>query len=374
MTQSHLPKEPPSSRRHLGRAAQRATIAALLTACYVVPAKTGTVAAAPSAAPSPAPPVARAPANAEPSSLEDHARAASRDLTDLLAALGGYLACFDAKLLERAISNADAAYAKRLQQSPCLVRMGALAAERGYQTVTVGISGGGSFGLGGFVDTGFAFDTRGRHAPTLYQTKAISIGIQAGGGVGLNLGLYRGSSAVDTAGSDTHGVTFEGGAGAGAGMGIWYKYDGTLDGVSVSAIAGASGKAGAYARINTTYYDLAGRNPVVCGGVGQNACKAWQRIPSCDAGLREDLRAGVCRTEEQFPCGGAGERACKLWERIPSCNRGLHENLLQGKCYRPAPKPKLACGARGQRPCKLWERIPSCNRGLHENFFAGRCQ
>jgi hypothetical protein len=227
--------------------------------------------------------------------LASNARAVATDLTDLLAALGGYITCFDASLLRGAIDKGDVAYAEALQRSSCIQRMGAMARERGYRTLTIGISGGGSFILGGSIDTGFAFDTAGTSPPTLYQTKAFSIGFQAGGGVGLNIGLYKGSNAVNTAGSDTQGFSFEAGAGAGAGIAIWYDYDGKLDGVSVSAIAGASGKAGAYNRINTAYYDLRGNNPVVCGASGQRACKLWERIPSCNKGLYEDLLAGMCR-------------------------------------------------------------------------------
>ena len=305
--------------------------------------------------------------------LASNAQTVAADLEDLLVTLGGYVGCFDAKALERAVRAADSSYAASLEGSSCMKKMGALAASRGYQTVTVGISGGGSFVFGGFVDTGFAFDTAGTREPTLYQTKAISLGFQAGGGVGVSIGLYKGGNAVDTRGSDTQGFTFEAGAGAGAGVGIWYDYDGRLDGVSVSAIAGASGKAGAYNRINTAYYDLDGNNPMVCGAAGQRACKVWERIPSCDAGLVEDLSAGMCKTEAQFSCGKAGQRACKLWERVPSCNAGLYENLLEGKCHRPAPKKKLSCGAKGQRPCKLWERIPSCDPGLAEDFLEGKC-
>lgn len=264
--------------------------------------------------------------------LAASAKATARDLSDLLETLGGYISCFDPKVLERAIRKADAAYAQKLQRSPCIQRMGAIAAERGYRTMTVGLSGGGALILGGFVDTGFAFDTAGRRAPTLYQTKAVSIGFQAGGGVGLNIGLYKGTNAIDTRGTDTQGFSFEAGAGAGAGTGIWYDYDGKLDGVSVSAIAGASGKAGAYNRLNTAYYDPKGNNPMVCGGVGQRACKLWERIPSCDPGLAEDLKNGMCRRPKQFTCGGRNQRPCKLWERVPSCNRGLHEDFLAGRC------------------------------------------
>ena len=306
--------------------------------------------------------------------LESSARAVATDLRDLFAALGGYITCFDPALIRGALDKGNTAYAEELQRSSCVQKMGAMAHERGYQTLTVGVSGGGSFIIGVAVDTGFAFDTDGKSPPTLYQTKAISIGFQAGGGVAINIGLYKGTNAVNTAGSDTQGFSFEAGAGAGAGIAIWYDYDGKLDGISVSAIAGAEGKAGAYNRINTAYYDLNGNNPVLCGASGQRACKLWERIPSCDAGLVEDLAAGMCRTEKQFSCGAANQRACKLWERIPSCNRGLYEDLLAGRCKKPAPPKPLACGAKNQRPCKLWERIPSCNRGLVEDFLAGKCR
>ncbi|MEM1031891.1 MAG: hypothetical protein AAF928_19555 [Myxococcota bacterium] len=266
--------------------------------------------------------------------LLTNARAVARDATDLLVTLGGYLTCFDAKLLEGAVRRGDAAYAEKIRRSSCVQRMGAVAAARGYRTLTVGVSGGGSFVVGGFVDTGFAFDTAGERGPTLYQTKALSIGFQAGGGVGVNIGLSKGSQRVDPRGSDLQGFALEAGAGAGAGTGIWYDYDGRLDGMSVSAIAGASGKAGAYNRLTTSYYDLKGQNPVTCGGSGQRACKVWERIPSCNRGLAEDLRRGTCERPQKFRCGAAGQRPCKLWERVPSCNPGLREHFLRGQCVR----------------------------------------
>lgn len=266
--------------------------------------------------------------------LESSARKVKRDLTELLETLGGYVTCFDAKVLERAIRKGDAAYARSLADAPCVKRMGAIAAERGYRTLTVGLSGGGSFVLGAFVDTGFAFDTSGKRAPTLYQTKAISIGLQAGAGVGLNIGLSKSSSAPLPEGSGSHGFSFEAGAGVGMGTAIWYTYEGQLDGVSVSAIAGADGKAGAYNRVSTSFYDLAGQNPVSCGAAGKRPCSVTERIPSCDAGLAEDLRAHVCRPPAAFACGGENGAPCKLWERVPSCNAGLHEDFFAGQCKR----------------------------------------
>ncbi len=310
------------------------------------------------------------------SDIKRNAEAVLRDSATILSTMGGYLACFDKRLLEQAISKKDAAYAKKLQNSHCVKRMGGIAYSQGYNTLTVGISGGGSFIIGGFLDTGFAFDTKGRRNPTLYQTKAINVGIQAGGGAGVNIGLYKGSNAVDARGSDTQGFSFEAGAGAGGGTGIWYDYNGKLDGISVSAIVGASGKAGSYNRVTTSYYNLSGPTYINCGAKDQRACKVWERVPSCNKGLYEQLPQGICRAKTALRCGGLNQRACKVWERVPSCNRGLYEKFPTGMCRakaKPKPKPRLQCGARNQRPCKLWERVPSCNHGLKEHIFKGRC-
>lgn len=79
-------------------------------------------------------------------------------------------------------------------------------------------------------------------------------------------------------------------------------------------------------------------------------------------------------------CGDTNQNACKLWERFPSCNAGLVES--SGKCVAeknppkvPVSVPNLAthnCGAYGQRPCLITERFPSCDPSLVER--AGFCQ
>jgi len=35
-------------------------------------------------------------------------------------------------------------------------------------------------------------------------------------------------------------------------------------------------------------------------------------------------------------CGAENQTPCKLWERVPSCDAGLVENVLQGKCLKSA--------------------------------------
>ena len=111
-----------------------------------------------------------------------------------------------------------------------------------------------------------------------------------------------------------------------------------------------------------------------CGGLNQRACKIWERVPSCNRGLYEQLGKGICRrkTRAGIDCGRENQRACKIWERVPSCNKGLYEVVGRGVCRRKTVAGR-DCGRRNQRPCKVWERIPSCNKGLYENFGRNRC-
>ncbi len=93
------------------------------------------------------------------------------------------------------------------------------------------------------------------------------------------------------------------------------------------------------------------------------------------------------------PCGGDGERACCALERLPSCNAGLVETAgckgncacginkatgldvpgnASGTCARPP-----SCGGKGDRPCTLDVQIAtgrkSCDKGLAEDFITNRC-
>ena len=252
------------------------------------------------------------------------------------------------KELKKAIKTKDANFGLLLGQSTCLKRVVAQADYQGYKTITLGYSGGASFGIGGFADNGFAFDIKKLNhyfkspykrkvpTPTFYQTKAYSGGIQAGLAGGFNLGLFKGANAADARGSDTHGVTFEAGAGIGGGTGIWFDYNGKLDGISASAIVGASGKAGAYNRINTSYYNLKGPTYVNCGGSNQRACKPWESVPACKGALKHNVTTGKCETKvtkrRVLNCGANGQRVCRIQERVPGCNKGLRIDLKRKIC------------------------------------------
>ena len=99
-----------------------------------------------------------------------------------------------------------------------------------------------------------------------------------------------------------------------------------------------------------------------CGREGERACNAWERVPSCDAGLVEN--SGRCALAT--PCSGEGQRPCKLWEKPPpSCQPNLVERPLGVMCVHPS------CGREGERACIVSERIPSCDVGLTE--AGGRC-
>ena len=252
------------------------------------------------------------------------------------------------KALKKAIKNKDANFGLVLGQSTCIKQIVSQASREGYKTLTIGYSGGGSLGVGAFADNGFAYDikalnhffkspnTRRIPNPTFYQTKAYSGGIQAGLAGGFNLGIFKGSSAADTRGSDTHGVTFEAGAGVGGGTGIWFDYNGKLDGISASAIVGASGKAGAYNRINTSFYNLKGPNVVNCGARNQRACKPWESVPACKKGLKHNMTTGKCHVKaiqvRKLNCGANGQRVSSIQEQVPGCNPGLKIDFKLKRC------------------------------------------
>ena len=104
-----------------------------------------------------------------------------------------------------------------------------------------------------------------------------------------------------------------------------------------------------------------------CGGEGQRPCTIFERVPSCNSGMKEDFGQGKC-VKMATPCGAAGQRPCLIVERVLSCDPGSYEDLGQNLCVKKTP-----CGAAGGRPCRIEERIPSCDKGLVEDFGKGMC-
>ncbi len=148
-----------------------------------------------------------------------------------------------------------------------------------------------------------------------------------------------------------------------------------------------------------------------CGGKGERACCALERVPSCDKGLKEsgvckkncDCRKGPGRSigmcvkdddDDATPCGGVGQRACCVLERVPSCNKGLveREGCKGAKCVcgrgpgaiiqQPGRSSGTcvkvsACGGLDEKPCAIDVQIsagrPSCDAGLIEDLTRNLC-
>lgn len=261
------------------------------------------------------------------------------------------------KAFKQLIEEKDVNAALRIGSSPCIKKVVSAAAREGYKTVTVGVSSGGAFIGGAFLDTGFAYDIKALNryykkqtntlpVPTLYQAKGGSVGAQAGGGNALSLGLYKSTNLANPRGSKTHGATLTGALVAGVGTGVWFNDDGSLDGISATLTTGGAEVEAAYNRLTTSIYNLDKPTQISdCGSRDKPACKKWERIKACDDGLRHNLKTGRC---------------------IPKYKvRPL-----------PGPKPiinKLNCGAAGQRVCLVQERVPGCNPGLKIDFKLKRC-
>jgi len=255
------------------------------------------------------------------------------------------------KELKQMIEDKDPNAALRIASSECLKQVVSKAADEDYNTVTVGVSSGGSIvAVGGFLDTGFAYDIQALSryykkqsntlpVPTVYQTKGGSLGPQLGGGNSLSLGLYKSTNEANPRGSKTQGVTLSAAAVAGVGTGVWFNKGGELDGISLALNGGAEGEA-AYNWLTTSTYNLDKPTQISdCGGNGKPACKKWERFNACDAGLRHRLSTGRC---------------------VPKIGNN-------------PPRKLLNCGANGQRVCTVQEQVPGCNPGLKIDFKIKRC-
>lgn len=267
-------------------------------------------------------------------------------------------------MLKRAIETKNVSIGIAAGLSHCIGPVLEAAHAGGYKTVTLGVSGGGAAGIGGFIDQGFAFhvpamldfmadpENHSFPVPTLYQTKAVSAGLQASVSVGVGIGIYKDPAIeANLRGSDTHGITVDIEFGIGGGVGVWYTYDGALDGLSVEKSTGASIGVGVYNRVNTTIISLEAphTNVADCGAPNQRACKVWERVPMCDDNTRLDVTAGQCfplqpavqvsdtqliSSGNGLGCGDIGERVCRIHEQVPGCNAGLRIDYQAKICAR----------------------------------------
>lgn len=179
--------------------------------------------------------------------------------------------------------NNQASIAKRIQENNCWTGILENARTQGYQTVTMGVSGGGSFLVGAEGENGLAFDTSGERPVTTYHTLGIKF-LSLGAGAAGTLGYWKADNT--SFGGDGHGASLALTAAGGSGAAVWFGYDSDeVTGVSVSLTAGAEADV-AYVRNRTEI--LSYTYPVAqpsfaaadLGGYKPSAAPNWQRRAS----------------------------------------------------------------------------------------------
>ena len=72
--------------------------------------------------------------------------------------------------------------------------------------------------------------------------------------------------------------------------------------------------------------------------------------------------------EAKGRCGGEGQRPCKIWERIPSCNKGLKESFRWKMCVGPNTRIDAKTGR--YIPEKKVTYLNLCNRSTRPTVYA----
>ena len=151
-------------------------------------------------------------------------------------------------LMRSRSSGGQAVVAQRILGSRCLPIILAEAKRAGYQTVTLGASGGGAFGVGFEGENGFAFDVNGTRPAATYHTLGVKF-LSLGAGPAVTVGMYK--KPNNAFGGDAHGATVGFAAVGGSGASAFFNYDtGAVEGVSAFLTSGARAEL-AYVR-NTT--------------------------------------------------------------------------------------------------------------------------
>jgi len=76
----------------------------------------------------------------------------------------------------------------------------------------------------------------------------------------------------------------------------------------------------------------------------------------------------------QRKCGAEGQRPCKIWERIPSCNRGLKEDFRLGMCVGPRTQVSADTGKYIPRDTRKMTILNLCNRSSRPVIYAAIAQ
>ncbi len=157
--------------------------------------------------------------------------------------------CFTPKALLDA-GRSEGAFFNAIAGSDCLADVLSIAKDNGYGHVAIGTSASLGIGVGGDVETGFAFDVNGKRAPIFYQTKGITF-FTIGGGGSIVINLGKGPLTLDNLRGNEHGASVGLAALGGGGGTASFNYQGQLQSVGVILTTGAKGEFG-YVRTNTS--------------------------------------------------------------------------------------------------------------------------
>ncbi len=72
----------------------------------------------------------------------------------------------------------------------------------------------------------------------------------------------------------------------------------------------------------------------------------------------------------QRKCGAEGQRPCKIWERIPSCNKGLRENFQLNMCVGQKTQVDARTGKHIPRDTRKMTEVSFCNRSSRPMIYA----
>jgi uncharacterized membrane protein len=78
--------------------------------------------------------------------------------------------------------------------------------------------------------------------------------------------------------------------------------------------------------------------------------------------------------QAQRKCGAEGQRPCKVWERIPSCNKGLREHFGLNMCVGPRTQVDAGSGKYIPRDTRKMTTLNLCNRSSRPMIYAAIAQ
>ncbi|MEP4059077.1 hypothetical protein [Parasphingorhabdus sp.] len=141
------------------------------------------------------------------------------------------------KLLSSQRKIPETFLAQQMLSSRCLPIILEEARRAGYQTVTLGASGGGSFGIGFEGENGLAFDVNGRQSVATYHTLGVKFNA-IGAGAAVTIGMYKKDN--HSFGGNGHGATVAFAAAGGSGASAYFNYgSGQVEGVAAFITVGA---------------------------------------------------------------------------------------------------------------------------------------